>query len=70
MTKGGVKGGQGFQRGGRVKDFKGGSKVSRGSGGQGFQRGGEGKGREKEGIVSKAYHTPSQICVKIITKSS
>ena len=74
MTKGVVKGGQGFQRGGRVKDFKGvqwfqgGSKVP--EGGQGFQRGGEGKAREKGGIVSKAYHTPSQICVKIITKSS
>ena len=31
MAKGGVKGGQGFQRGGRVKDFKGSSMVSRGS---------------------------------------
>ena len=30
MTKGGVKGDQGFQRGGRVKDFKGGSMPSRG----------------------------------------
>ena len=34
MTKAGVKGGQGFQRGGRVKDFKEGSMVSRGRGGK------------------------------------
>ena len=48
--------------------------VSRGfkssRGGSRISEGGAGKGREKEGIVSKAYHTPSQICVKIITKSS
>ena len=61
MTKGGVKGGQGFQRGGRVKDFKGGSMVSRGV--QRFQRGvkdfrggrGEGEGKRRDRIKSISH---------------
>ena len=58
MTKGGVKGGQGFQRGGRVKDFKGGVNGFKGcskvpEGGQGFQRGERGRGGKKEGSYQK-----------------
>ena len=61
MTKGGVKGGQGFQRGGRVKDFKGGSMVSRGV--QRFQRGvkdfrgakREGERKRRDRIKSRSH---------------
>ena len=62
MTKGGVKGAQGFQRGGRVKDFKGGSMVSRGvqrfqRGVKDFRRGGRGEmeGKRRDRIKSISH---------------
>ena len=68
MTKGGVKGGQGFQRGGRVKDFKGGSMVSRGvqrfqRGVKDFRGGKRGRGGKKKGSYRKhIIHLVKFVC--------
>ena len=58
MTKGGVKKDQGFQREGRVEDFKGCSMVSRGvqrfqRGVKDFREGERGRGGKKEGSYQK-----------------
>ena len=65
MTKGGVKGGQGFQRGGRVKDFKGRSMVSRGVQGVKDFRGAE---RERGGKKEGSYQKHITHLVKFVLK--